>query len=72
MKEKTTIQILKTTRELIAKHGVYRESYDNTIQRIFNSVAPGEFREFTAKSKGRINLPSVKEGQVIQWRIKKS
>lgn len=71
MSEKTTIQVLKTTRELIAKHGIYRESYDDTIQRIFSSVAPGEFHEFTAQSKGRINLPSVKEGQVIQWRLKK-
>jgi hypothetical protein len=75
MEDKTTIQILKTTRELIAKHGIYRESYDDTIKRIFNSVdsaACGEFHDRVVRSKGRVALPSnIPSGTIIEWRIKK-
>ncbi len=68
--ETTTIVVLKSTRDLLARFGKKKESNDTILQRILKTHNPNPMSEAVVDNQGKALISMSVAGKTIQYRIK--
>lgn len=67
MKDTTTIQITKETKEKIASFGTKGESYEDIIKRIYNLAVKEQMAEYMMDEEGFISIEEARKELDKKW-----
>jgi hypothetical protein len=63
----TTVQLSKSTKELLSSFGTKEDTYDDIIKRIYRLAVKEQLREFLMSSDNTISLEEARKRHAERW-----